>query len=143
LKKFAKFPISTNFDNDEPRLLLVAVDVQELTPVVFDSYEKEDGTRKSEYGRYGRVKSGRSGNDADDTEGFEHVIRYDDGITADFVLASCSVPVNYDYTKLNVEAVSWSGEGKTTVQILETIIDLHLHLRTAITVYAASGTAGY
>ena len=33
--------------------LLVAVDVQELTPVVFDSYEKEDGTRKSEYGRYG------------------------------------------------------------------------------------------
>jgi hypothetical protein len=25
--------------------------------VVFDSYEKEDGTRKSEYGRYGRHKS--------------------------------------------------------------------------------------
>ena len=30
---------------------------------------------------------------------FEHVIRYDDGITSDFVLASCSVPVNYDYTQ--------------------------------------------
>ncbi|MFZ0649242.1 MAG: patatin-like phospholipase family protein, partial [Nitrososphaeraceae archaeon] len=29
LEKFAKFPISTNFENDEPRLLLVAVDVQE------------------------------------------------------------------------------------------------------------------
>ena len=53
LEKFAKFPISTSFDNDEPSLLLVAVDVQELTPVVFDSYEKEDGSRKSEYGRYG------------------------------------------------------------------------------------------
>ena len=48
LEKFAKFPISTSFDNNEPRLLLVAVDVQELTPVLFDSYEKEDGTRKSE-----------------------------------------------------------------------------------------------
>ena len=79
-----------SFENDEPRLLLVAVDV-DLTPVVFDSYEKEDGTRKSEYGRYGRVKSGRSEKDPEDTEEFEHVIRYDDGITADFVLASCSV----------------------------------------------------
>jgi NTE family protein len=41
LERFAKFPISTSFENDEPRLLLVAVDVQEATPVVFDSYEKE------------------------------------------------------------------------------------------------------
>ena len=103
LEKFAKFPISTSFENNEPRLLLVAVDVQELTPVVFDSYEKEDGTRKSEYGKYGRVKFGRSERDQEHTEGFEHVIRYDDGIKADFVLASCSVPVNYDYTRLNVE----------------------------------------
>ena len=31
------------------------------------------------------------------------MIKYDDGIKADFVLASCSVPVNYDYTRLNVE----------------------------------------
>ena len=36
-------------------------------------------------------------------EEFEHVIRYEDGIKSDFVLASCSVPVNYDYTRLNVE----------------------------------------
>ena len=112
LEKFAKFPISTSFDNDEPRLLLVAVDVQELSPVVFDSYEKEDGSRKSEYGRYGRVKSGRSEKDPENTEGFEHVIRYDDGITSDFVLASCSVPVNYDYTKLNVESRVLVGEGQ-------------------------------
>jgi NTE family protein len=112
LEKFAKFPISTNFENNEPRLLLVAVDVQELTPVVFDSYEKEDGTRKSEYGKYGRVKFGRSENDQENTEGFEHVIRYDDGIKADFVLASCSVPVNYDYTRLNVENRVLVGGGQ-------------------------------
>ena len=111
LEKFAKFPISTSFENDEPRLLLVAVDVLDLTPVVFDSYEKEDGTRKSEYGRYGRVKFGRSEKDPENTEEFEHVIRYDDGITADFVLASCSVPINYAYTKLNVESRALVGEG--------------------------------
>lgn len=87
LEKFAKFPISTSYEKGEPRLLLVAVDVQEATPVVFDSYEKEDGTRKSEYGRYGRMKSGGSANDQDN-EAFEYVIRYEDGIKSDFVLAS-------------------------------------------------------
>ena len=70
LERFAKFPISTSFENDEPRLLLVAVDVQEATPVVFDSYEKEDGTRKSEYGKYGRMKSDGSAIDSENKEGF-------------------------------------------------------------------------
>jgi NTE family protein len=81
------------------------VDIQEGVPVVFDSYEKEDGTRKSGYGRYGelgfdaQIEDQSSSNKWD----FEHVIRYEDGIKSDFVLASCTVPVNYDYTRLNVE----------------------------------------
>ena len=111
LEKFAKFPISTSFENGEPRLLLVAVDVQEATPVVFDSYEKEDGTRKSEYGRYGRMKSDGSAKNPEN-EAFEHVIRYEDGIKSDFVLASCSVPVNYDYTRLNVETRTLAEGGQ-------------------------------
>jgi hypothetical protein len=111
LEKFAKFPISTSFENGEPRLLLVAVDVQEATPVVFDSYEKEDGTRKSEYGRYGRMKSDDSAKNPEN-DAFEHVIRYEDGIKSDFVLASCSVPVNYDYTRLNVETRTLAVEGR-------------------------------
>ena len=40
LEKFAKFPIATSYEKKEPRLLLVAVDVQEGNTVVFDSYEK-------------------------------------------------------------------------------------------------------
>jgi NTE family protein len=96
IEKYAKFPIATSFENDEPRLLLVSVDVQEGSPVVFDSYVKEDGSRKSEYGEYG-PEFARGNNEH---EGFEHLIRYDDGIPVDFVLASGSVPVNYDYTKL-------------------------------------------
>ena len=104
LEKFAKFPISTSFENNEPRLLLVAVDIQEGVPVVFDSYEKEDGTRKSGYGGYHEVELDQQAEDDNSKNGeFEHVIRYDDGITSDFVLASSSVPVNYEYTKLNVE----------------------------------------
>lgn len=77
----------------------MSVDVQEGSTVVFDSYEKEDGTRKTEYGRYG-PEFVRGPNDG---EGYEHVISHNDGIEVDFVLASGSVPVNYDYTKLGVE----------------------------------------
>jgi NTE family protein len=99
LEKFAKFPIATSYENNEPRLLLVSVDVQEGTAVIFDSYEKADGTRKTEYGRYSpEFARGPNGG-----EGFEHVINHNDGIEVDFVLASGSVPVNYDYTKLVVE----------------------------------------
>ena len=99
LEKFAKFPITTSYQNNEPRLLLVSVDVQEGSTVVFDSYEKEDGTRKTEYGRYGPEFA----KGPNDREGYEHVISHNDGIEVDFVLASGSVPVNYDYTKLRVE----------------------------------------
>jgi len=100
LEKFAKFPIATSYEKNEPRLLLVAVDVQEGSTVVFDSYEKADGSRKTEYGRYD-MEFAHDGN-----EGFEHVIRYNNGIEVDYVLASGSVPVNYDYTKLIVEDYS-------------------------------------
>ena len=77
----------------------MSVDVQEGSSVVFDSYEKEDGTRKTEYGRYG-PEFARGPNDH---EGYEHVISHNGGIEVDFVLASGSGPVNYDYTKLGVE----------------------------------------
>lgn len=82
LEKFAKFPIATSYQNNEPRLLLVSVDVQEGSTVVFDSYEKEDGTRKTEYGRYG-PEFARGPNDR---EGFEHVISHNDGIEVDLFL---------------------------------------------------------
>ena len=104
LEKFAKFPIATSYEKKEPRLLLVAVDVQEGSTVVFDSYEKEDGSHKTEYGRYG-LEFAYNGN-----EGFEHIIRYNNGIEVEFVLASGSVPVNYDYTKVMVE--NYSNEHK-------------------------------
>ena len=106
LEKFAKFPIATSYEKKEPRLLLVAVDVQEGSTVVFDSYEKADGSRKTEYGRYGQEFA------HDGNEGFEHVIRYNNGIEVEFVLASGSVPVNYDYTKIVVENYSNKHEVK-------------------------------
>jgi NTE family protein len=100
LERFAKFPIATTFDGKasltQPRLILVTVDVAEGATVTFDSYEKEDGSRKSEYGKY-VVKDGKE-------VGFTHIIRYNNGITADQVIASASVPLNFGYIPLEVES---------------------------------------
>ena len=93
VEQFAKFPIATNYEENQkqPRLLLVSVDVQEGETVTFDSYPKQDGLRKSEYGDY-REASGDNGK-----AGYGHIIRYDDGIKSNYVIASASVPINYDY----------------------------------------------
>jgi NTE family protein len=52
LERFAKFPIATTKEEDQPRLLLVTVDVADGIPITFDSYPKEDGSRRTEYGRF-------------------------------------------------------------------------------------------
>jgi NTE family protein len=96
LERFAKFPIATNHEKNQPRLILVAVDVAAGRPVVFDSYPKQDGSRKTEYGRYITQNNKEIG--------FEYIIRYDNGITADHVMASGSYPVNFDYASLEVES---------------------------------------
>jgi NTE family protein len=84
--------------DNQPRLLLVAVDVADGISVTFDRYPKEDGTRKTEYGRFLRE---------DNREiGFEHVVHYDEGIISDQVMASASYPVNFDFTKIEVQSYS-------------------------------------
>jgi predicted acylesterase/phospholipase RssA len=135
LERFAKFPIATSFDEKssltQPRLILVSVDVAEGVTVVFDSYEKEDGSRKSEYGKY-IVEDGKE-------VGFTHIIRYNDGITADQVIASASVPLNFGYSTLEVESYNnatsnyekniryfWDGGIMTNTPITQVVL---LHRR--------------
>ena len=104
LERFAKFPIATLQEDNQPRLLLTAVDVAEGSSVVFDSYPKKDGTRKTEYGRYIVEKDNNKGSSENQKViGLEHIIRYDKGITADHVIASSAFPVSYDYADLEVD----------------------------------------
>jgi predicted acylesterase/phospholipase RssA len=105
LERFANFPIATAQEDNQPRLILVAVDVAEGIPVTFDSYPKEDGSRKTEYGRFIKQKGKEIG--------FEHVVQYDKGITSDHVIASSSFPVNFDFTKIEVESLSSEGSGRS------------------------------
>ena len=101
LERFAKFPIKTSFDEKsssltQPRLILMSVDVAEGAAVTFDSYERQDGSRKSEYGKY-IIQNGKN-------VGHQHIIRYNDGITSEHVIASASVPINYNYAPIEVES---------------------------------------
>jgi NTE family protein len=81
----------------QPRLLLVSVDIEEGTSVVFDSYLKDKHVDK----RYSNYKSEVIGRDKKNN--IEKIIKYDKGITVDHIIASASVPINYDYTILEVD----------------------------------------
>jgi NTE family protein len=93
---FVKRPISTSPEKNEPRLLVFAVDAAEGETVTFDSYPKADGSRKSEYGKYTRER------------GYENVIKYDEGINIDHIMASGTLPVFYDYKDLDGHKF-WDG----------------------------------
>jgi predicted acylesterase/phospholipase RssA len=96
LERFAKFSIATTKEEDQPRLLLVTVDVADGIPITFDSYPKKDGSRKTEYGRFISRE--------DKEIGFEHIVHYDEGITSNHVIASGSYPVNFDYAEIEVDS---------------------------------------
>ena len=112
IRNYTKFPIATIFDKQDikkqqPRLLLVSVDAEEGEVVTFDSYEKEDGSRKSEYGydyegsnsdTYADHSVHDAFNDQQTSKGDKDFIRYDQGIMVEHVMASASVPEHYDYT---------------------------------------------
>jgi NTE family protein len=116
IEKFSSLEsIATTYDNSDessgsspqgqekkekpgPRLLVVGVDVERGQAVTFDSYEKKDGTRKTDYQEY------------DDEINEQHLsspsvtLAYNMGITLDHVMASASVPVNYDYALVPIDS---------------------------------------
>ena len=78
IRKHANFPIQTKEEND-PRLLVVAVDVKEGEQVTFDSHLPRVD--------FGYNEEGKT---------TAH-IEYQHGLMAEHVMASASVPVHYDY----------------------------------------------
>ena len=99
MKKFCHSPLKIKTEkNDEkihPRLLVISVDVEDITtPVVFDSFsnkEKENDTF-SWHSNYGL--------DSDNNSKFR--INYDDGIEMKHVEASMATPIRYDYLRFPV-----------------------------------------
>jgi NTE family protein len=97
IEKYTDFPIATTYDRgsdkekQQPRLLLVSTDVREGEAVTFDSYEKDDGGRRSQYGDYIKGKDE------------QRTIIYNECLMVEHIMASSSVPVNYRYAMLPVK----------------------------------------
>ena len=112
LEKFAKFPIATNYEKGQPRLLVVGTDVAEGKAVTFDSYEKDKDhilndkeTRKTVY---------------EGSDGKQIAIEYDEGINIQHVMASASLPEFYEYEKINGREF-WDGGILSNTPIRELI----------------------
>jgi NTE family protein len=94
IEKFAKFPMATSYEKGEPRLLVISVDAAEGTTVTFDSYEKEQGRRESEYG--------------DSVLGKSVIIKYNEGIDINHLMASSTLPEVYTYEEIQGRKF-WDG----------------------------------
>jgi NTE family protein len=124
INQYAIFPIATSFfpqledsaGNNEtskeqeqkphPRLLMVSVDVETGAVVTFDSYKKYEKYEKDNRILVNIVRKSKSGDytktkqvDAEG-KGNEIEIKYNCGIMVEHVIASSSVPINYDYAEV-------------------------------------------
>ncbi|HEY7571778.1 MAG TPA: patatin-like phospholipase family protein [Nitrososphaeraceae archaeon] len=109
IERFAKFPISTSFESGEPRLLVISTDAAEGTTVTFDSYEKEQGRRETQYG--------------DSILRKPIIIKYNEGIGIKHIMASSCVPEFYVYEDLNGRKF-WDGGLLSNTPIKE-LFDAH------------------
>jgi NTE family protein len=102
-------PIIT--EEEQPRLLLVAVDVQDSTTVTFDSYPKKNNQRMSVYGDGGydgddSVTIQIGGSDTKDyTHGHQHAIVYNDGIRMKHLLTTFSSHIRHSFPEVDVKPV--------------------------------------
>lgn len=115
LSESINFPIKTSVERDEPRLLLVTVDVQDCSEAtVFDSYRKENNEWYAEYGE----------------EHGKHKICHD-GVGMEQLLASCLFPFAlyhpsfYD-EKTKTRRTFWDGAFISNTPLREV---LHHHRR--------------
>src|SRR5919106_3998403 len=135
--KYIVSPIATS--EGDPRLLVMAIDVQEGKTVAFDSYpdtgkicricnEDLEGPKKSDKGSnkdlvehvFQKHRSSERhqkllrcsvyGNE----KSGKHAIFYDEGVGIEHILACASVPVSYNYTMLEATDYSYNDEGIIT-----------------------------
>src|SRR5215208_342857 len=116
IEKFVKFPIATNYERGEPRLLVVSVDATEGTPIAFDSYEKGKDPNGKEIRK--TVYYGQSRQEEKQQQPI--IIEYDDGIKIQHLMASASLPEFYEYEEISGHKF-WDGGILSNTPIRELI----------------------
>ena len=118
IEKFVKFPIATNYEKGEPRLLIVSVDATEGKPIAFDSYEKGKDLNGKEIRK--TVYYGHGQSRQEEKQQQPIVIEYDDGIKIQHVMASASLPEFYEYEEISGHKL-WDGGILSNTPIRELI----------------------
>lgn len=90
---FIKFPLSTDYNNGEPRLITVATDVQYGKGVVFDSYFNDFTFNYT---------------DPKTCKQQPLTVKYPNGIELDHIMAGASLPLFYDYREVSGRKF-WDG----------------------------------
>lgn len=103
IEDFVRFPITTG--KNDPRLLLVSVDIAAGTAVTFDSH-----STKTEYWTYNQKFDRRE----------NHIIKYPKGIEIEHVIASASIPIFYNYMEIEGRKF-WDGSVLNNTPLREVI----------------------
>jgi NTE family protein len=125
---YEKYPIKTEFEKGEPRLLLVCVDVMDAaSAVTFDSYKCEtkysDGKSDEAAEAAGTAANSVHNN-------FNYIIKYPDGISIEHVSASMSPHLKYQYPSFqayserenkNIDRYFWDGAYLSNTPLKELI----------------------
>jgi NTE family protein len=119
-QNYIKFPIKTAYTENEPRFLLVSVDVQSGNTVSFDSYND-----KTEYDDYDEWKDYHNKPKAE----YHHIFEYPTGIEWDQLSTTFSMPDLYRHATLNdkqsgKKRTFWDG-GVLSNTPLRELIDKH------------------
>ncbi len=120
---YEKYPIKTEFEKGEPRLLLVSVDVMDAaSAVTFDSYNCET--------KYSDGKSAEATSTDSAQNNFNYIIKYPDGISIEHVSASMSPHLKYQYPSFpayserenkNIDRYFWDGAYLSNTPLRELI----------------------
>jgi NTE family protein len=117
IEKFVKFPIATDYEKGEPRLLVISTDVAEGMPVTFDSYEKGKDVNGKEIRK---TVYNRGPSQGEEKKRQPIVIEYNDGIRVQHVMASASLPEFYEYEEIDGRKF-WDGGILSNTPIRELI----------------------
>lgn len=109
MEKVCRFPIKSNEQDNQPRLLTISTEVLDGATVVFDSYQL-----KSEY---------------PEKENPSHTITYENGLLPEHIMASASVPINYEFTRLKDDKGNdrnlWDGALLSNTPLAELLLSHH------------------
>ena len=118
MKEYSAIKTEKKDESEQPRLLIVTMDVHDFTtPVIFDSFAKKNNSKSKKRDSDANLwytEYGEKYNDGDNTPQRKYRINYPEGISVDHVKASMATPLRYEYPQFWVTNQENNKEEKRT-----------------------------